>query len=151
MKEAYKRQFFKEKLKPSAPKHLLLFIAGFMWFGVGIFLNTYVYAWLSSDFQIFNFLIILLGIIFSIAIHYFGFSKIARKNLLRISLMSERPCIFSFMKWQSYFLVIFMIGLGISLRLSPIPKIYLSIIYIGIGLGLVLSSFQYFKAAIKEY
>ena len=151
MRKTSKEQVLKEKLKPSAPKYILLMVAGFMWLGVGIFLNTYVYHWLSSDFQIFNLLIIALGIILSMAIHYFGFSKIAKKNLDRISKMNERPCVFSFMKWQSYFLVVFMVGLGISLRLSPIPKNYLSIVYLGIGLGLILSSNHYFRAAFKEF
>ncbi len=150
MRERTKKRPFKERYKPSAPKYILLWIAGFMWFGVGIFLNTYVYAWLSSDFRIFNIAIILFGVLLSLGIHYFGFSKIAQKNLIRISMMSNHPCIFSFMKWQNYFLVIFMIGLGFTLRLSPMPKTYLSIIYTGIGVGLVLSSFRYFKAAIKE-
>jgi hypothetical protein len=150
MSKSLRKKTFTEKFKPSAPKGLLLLIAGSMWLGVGIFLNTYVYKWLVSDFQGNNLRYIFLGLILSIGIHHFGFSKIAKKNLIRISSLNEHPCIFSFMKWQNYFLVIFMVGLGITLRLSPIPKTYLSIIYIGIGLGLVFSSSEYFRAAIKK-
>ncbi len=147
MKQKPKTRPLKQTLKPAAPKYILLAISGLMWFGVGIFLNTYVYSWLSPDFQVKHFILIGSGIALSLIIHRFGFSRVANKNLKRIDLMPSRPCIFSFMSWKSYVLVIIMIGFGISLRLSPIPKNYLSIIYTGIGLALMLSSIQYFKIA----
>lgn len=138
-------------MKPAAPKYVLLFISGIMWLGVGIFLNSYVYAWLRPNFQNSNFILIGFGIFLSIIIHYFGFRKVANKNLKRIQEMPSWPCIFSFMSWKSYLLVIIMIGIGITLRLSPIPKNYLSIIYIGIGLALALSSFKYFKMSFVSF
>jgi hypothetical protein len=141
----------KQTLKPAAPKYILLTISGLMWFGVGIFLNTYVYSWLSPNFHVMNLIFIGSGVVLSIAIHKFGFSKVANKNLKRIDLMPNRPCIFSFMSWKSYVLVMIMISFGITLRLSPIPKNYLSIIYTGIGLALMLSSLKYFKMALKLF
>jgi hypothetical protein len=38
-----------------------------------------------------------------------------------------------------------MVTMGITLRHSPIPKQYLSVIYTGIGLALFLSSIRYFR------
>ena len=38
-----------------------------------------------------------------------------------------------------------MIALGITLRRSPLPNQYLSIVYLGIGLALILSGFRYFR------
>ncbi len=141
----------KQTLKPAAPKYILLAISGLMWFGVGIFLNTYVYSWLRPNFQVMNLIFIGSGIMLSLLIHHFGFSKVANKNLKRIDQMPIRPCIFSFMSWKSYVLVMIMISFGITLRLSPIPKNYLSIIYTGIGLALMLSSLNYFRMALKIF
>jgi hypothetical protein len=38
-----------------------------------------------------------------------------------------------------------MIGMGAVLRLSPVPKAYLSVVYIAIGLALILSSVRYLR------
>jgi len=148
--ESIKKRPIKQRLKPAAPKFILLLISGTMWFGVGIFLNTYAYSWLNREFQILNLLFIGIGILLAITIHRYGFSKVAQKNINRINLLPDKPCIFSFMAWKSYFLVMFMISLGITLRLSTIPKNYLSIVYIGIGLALILSSLKYFQSALKK-
>lgn len=149
MTQENKRTAPNKKLKPAAPKYILLLIAGSMWFGVGLFLQTYVYAWLRPDFQLKSVWLIAVGFLLGFLIHRFGFSKIAIKNLIRIEQMPKRPCLFSFMSWKSYVLVLFMMGLGITLRLSPIPKNYLSIVYTAIGLALMLSSIKYFKSAFK--
>lgn len=148
--KSIKKKPIKQRFKPAAPKFLLMLISGTMWFGVGIFLNTYAYSWLNREFQIFHLFFIGSGIFLAITIHRFGFSKIAQKNIFRISLLPDKPCVFSFMAWKSYFLVLIMIGFGITLRLSPIPKNYLAIVYIGIGLALIFSSLKYFQSALKK-
>ena len=80
-----------------------------------------------------------IGFLAAMAIHHFGFLKIANKNLNRLLPLTEKQCIFSFMTWRSYFLVLIMVSMGIALRHSPIPKLYLSLLYLGIGLALFLS------------
>ena len=86
------------------------------------------------------------GIGLAYLIFRFGFSKLARKNSLRINNHpEEKPCLFAFQEWHSYPLIAFMIGLGITLRnYAPIPKPLLGIMYIGIGGGLGMSSFSYY-------
>ncbi len=93
----------------------------------------------------------LAGILLAAAIYYFGFSKLAKKNIQRITDMAgEKICIFAFQEWTSYPLIVVMIGLGLSFRiLSPIPKPYLAILYIGIGGGLFLSSLSYYKHLLR--
>ncbi len=59
--------------------------------------------------------------------------------------MQGKRCVFAFQSWKSYLIVVIMIAMGIGLRHSPIPKPYLSVLYIGIGLALILSSFRYLK------
>jgi hypothetical protein len=78
-------------------------------------------------------------------IHHFGFLKIADKNLKRLLPLTEKKCVFAFMTWRSYFIVVIMVSMGIGLRHSSIPKQYLSILYNGIGLALFLSGIRYFR------
>lgn len=91
------------------------------------------------------------GVLLASAIFYFGFSKLAKKNIQRITDMAgDKICLFAFQEWTSYPLVVVMIGMGISLRnFLPIPKPYLAIAYIVIGGGLFLSSLCYYKYLLR--
>ena len=78
------------------------------------------------------------------------FLKIVDKNLDRIIPMSGKRCIFSFIPWKSYLIIVLMILMGFFLRLSPIPKIYLTTVYIAIGMSLILSSIRYLRVFLME-
>jgi len=87
-----------------------------------------------------------MGIVLALMIYRFGFSGLVAKNRRRIERYSkQKVCLLAFQEWKSYPLVAFMIGLGITLRSSAIPKSYLAIIYIGFGLSMFLSSLQYYR------
>ena len=75
----------------------------------------------------------------------------AKKNVQRIiDFPMERVCLFAFQKWTSYPLVLVMVAMGIYLRrFSPIPKPFLAILYIGLGVSLFVSSFQYFTQVFR--
>lgn len=120
-------------------------LAGLMWSGVGMFLNRFASQWLGSEDNKTKIIIVLLGAILAFLIYRFGFSKVAQNNIHRINnYLSEKVCFFAFQQWSSYPLVVFMIGLGVVLRVySPIPKSWLAVLYIGIGGALFFSSFQY--------
>lgn len=137
-----------EKFKPAVPKKLLLVIAGIMWCCVGIMLTLMAVQWLRLN-EGNKWLFAIPGIAAALIIHHFGFLKIVDKNLGRISDLPGNPCIFSFISWKSYLIIIIMITMGITLRHSAIPKEYLSVIYLGIGLALFLSSIRYFRKFIK--
>ena len=119
------------KYNPAVKKIWLQLAAGLMWSGVGIMLA----------------LILLAGLSLGTAIYLFGFSKLARKNIRRIDALEKaRVCLFAFQEWKSYPLVLFMIGLGLYLRIySPIPKPLLAILYLGLGIGLFASSIHYYR------
>jgi len=141
---------FIEKLKPAIPMKLLFALAGTMWCCVGLMLTSMAVHWLCNyDGPAWIFAVT--GLIAALTIHHFGFLKIVDKNLARINLLSERPCAFSFISWKSYLLIISMITLGITLRHTSIPKQYLSIIYLGIGMALFLSSIRYFRNLFMHY
>ncbi len=141
-----------EKLTPRTHKNWLLLTAGVMWTGVGIFLITLALEWMFAPDVDQPWIYWLPGILLALAIFQFGFSRLSRKNSRRIvNLETEKPCLFAFQEWHSYPLVLFMIALGISLRkFSPIPKPLLGILYTGIGGGLGLASFYYYREIIRS-
>ncbi|MHA1466056.1 MAG: hypothetical protein ACTSQ2_13290, partial [Candidatus Heimdallarchaeaceae archaeon] len=107
-----------------------------MWIGVGAMLIIFASEWLHDATNQPLWLIILMiltGLLPAFLIYFFGFSKIVKKNIKRIILKPEKFCIFGFISWSSYLIILFMVTLGILLRNSPIPKHFLAALYIGIG------------------
>ncbi|MGQ9846799.1 MAG: hypothetical protein ACUVQP_04765 [Bacteroidales bacterium] len=135
---------FKEKCKPAVPKKALLAIAGIMWCCVGIMLTSLAAHWLFL-YNGNSWLFVVTGLLIALLVHHFEFLKLVDKNLERISKLPQKPCVFSFISLKSYILIIVMISMGMFLRHSSLPKQYLSIVYIGIGVALFLSSIRYFR------
>lgn len=130
---------------PKVNKNILIFIAGLLWSGVGLFLIRLAFRWFVELSQVEMLFDIIAGTLLGSVIAYFGFSGLAKKNIERINSYSGKVCIWAFQKWTSYLLIAFMMSLGIFLRhASFIPKFLLSPVYIGIGLALFLSSFRYY-------
>ena len=133
------------RYKPGVERHVLLAMAGGMWLGVGILLLMFSYTWLRPLPVKWAVFFGAVGVAAALVISRFGFLKIVDKNVSRILPMEGRPCAFAFMSWKSYLLVAVMVAMGITLRHSAFPKPYLSLIYTGIGLALMLSSIRYWK------
>ena len=132
------------RLKPAVSKYWLIAASGLMWSTVGIMLCKLAYRWLTTI--LWNWAVPLgfLGIISAWVAYYLGFSKIALKNIDRLCLFSEKVCLFAFQTWESYLIIGLMVTFSTILRHSPIPKQYLSVIYLTIGGALLLSSFHYY-------
>jgi len=130
-------------------KKYLILVAGLMWCGVGIMLMSFAGTWLVRYTGKDVYLFLAAGFLAGIPIHLFGFSRLAGKNIGRLLEITEKRSIFSFITVKSYFTIIFMVALGITLRHSSIPKQYLSIVYNGIGIGLFLSGLKYIRTFIK--
>lgn len=133
------------KFTPSVDKGVLVLLAGIMWCGVGIMLVRFAIGWLSPLGLRTAILYYAAGFLAAMPIHHFGFLKIADKNLSRLMPLTEKRCVFSFMTWRSYIIVLIMVSMGIALRHSDIPKRYLSVLYNGIGLALFLSGIRYLR------
>jgi hypothetical protein len=129
---------------PSVDKRVLVFLAGLMWCGVGVMLMRYAIAWLMP-LGLQGSVYYAAGFLAAMPIHHFGFLKVADKNLNRLLPLTEKKCLFSFMTWRSYIIVLIMVSMGIALRHSALPRRYLSILYNGIGLGLFLSGIRYLR------
>lgn len=132
--------------KPAVNRRVLIFLSGITWSIVGLILCNTAFGWL--DLKGNGFFFVFAGFLVSLFAYFFSFSKIADRNIQRISQMGEKVCIFAFQTWKSYTMIAVMIGLGILLRYLPVPKYYLSVIYIGIGLALFLASIRYYRVLI---
>ena len=144
-------------LKPGIPKRYLLIVAALVWTvgggmllvrGFSMMLLFPDFFWLKTAGSI------IAGIIF----YAFMFSKISLKHIGRIvKIEFERPCLFSFINFRSYFLMLLMISFGITLRMSGfISMKYLSVFYVFMGIPLLISAFRFYyyginyKKAIKK-
>jgi len=140
----------RDKYKPAVTNNVLLFLAGIVWISVGIMLLFLAFSWLPSASDINFYLYAGVGIFLALLVHHFGFLKIADKNLKRIFLMDDKKCLFAFIPWKSYLIIVVMIAMGAALRHSAIPKQYLAILYTTIGLALILSSVRYVRVFFTE-
>ncbi len=137
-------------MKPAVDKRMLIFLSGLLWVLVGTMLLSLSYTWLKASLSTNVIPFVGAGIAAGLLIHHFGFLKIVDKNLGRLLPMEGKKCVFSFMPWKSYILVAVMVTMGILLRRSSIPKTYLSVLYIGIGLSLILSSIRYLRILLSQ-
>lgn len=138
------------KLKPSVSKNWLLLAAGLMWSGVGIMLCRLAWKWLYAVPGLWEAVYGGCGLAAAVVIYYFGFSKIAKKNIQRLCLYPDKACFFAFQAWKSYLIIVVMIFMGITLRHSSIQKQYLAVMYMAIGGALFLSSFHYYICLIRR-
>jgi hypothetical protein len=134
--------------EPAVSRTTLVRSAAIVWGAVGTILAVRAMLWFrASERSVFWMALIALAVGFLKG--HLIFAKLARKNIRRIYELSphkEKVCIFAFQAAFSYVLIIGMITLGILLRLSPIPREYLAMIYLAIGVGLLYASTQYWLA-----
>ena len=65
------------KFRPAVDKKVLMFLAGAMWCGVGFMLLRYSVVWLTADKPGIMLIYGSLGILASLPIYYYGFSRLA--------------------------------------------------------------------------
>ncbi len=135
-------------LNPSVPRPWLMAIAGLLWCGVGAMLWLHAAQWLRDlRGEMALPLALGLGLGLGLAAHLALFLRLARKNLARLRRYPARACLFAFQAWRGYLMIALMIGLGIALRHSPIPRHVLAVLYGSIGTALILSGSVVGKAA----
>jgi hypothetical protein len=132
------------KYKPAVSRNWLLFTAGILWTAVGLFLCLLALYWLRTLVSRVSIIYALTGVTLAGGVYIFGFSRIARKNIDRVCQYPDKVCFFAFQEWKSYLIISVMAPLGIFLRHSALPRQYLAVIYITIGLALFLSSLHYY-------
>ncbi|MDY0040694.1 MAG: hypothetical protein RBS57_10320 [Desulforhabdus sp.] len=133
------------KYTPSAHRHWLWLLSGLLWSVVGVLLCVMAAHWLTDIDWPQSLIAASAGFTLGGIIYRFGFSRIARKNILRILQLPNEVCLFAFQTWRSYMLILIMMALGLALRHSSLPKITLAMIYLAIGTALTFSSTLYYE------
>jgi hypothetical protein len=137
-------------LNPSVPRHWLFAIAGILWTTVGLLLCARAVTWLIPSALIIDFVAEIAGILIASFGYLYVFSKVVKKNILRIQTLPDRPCVFAFTAWYGYLMIGSMMTFGILLRDSTIPKFYLVIPYTTMGLMLLIGSVQFYRRFIAD-
>lgn len=137
------------KCKPGVPRKILLLAASAFWLLVSLNLLSRANGFFAG--KSVEFWVVGTGFIGILPFYYFVFKKVSLRYILRIKRMTtERPCLFSFFDYRGYFLIGFMIGLGIlTSTLSLIPDIGLNTFFISLGGALLISSARFFKAFLN--
>lgn len=138
------------KFRPAVSRYWLMLVAGVLWSGVGVGLCMTACAWFSGLDWPQNGWGVLVGFGTGIGAYRFGFSRLVRQNLERIATQPVRTCVFAFQAWRGYGLIVLMMALGVALRHSALPRLFLGMIYAAIGTGLTLSSALYYEAVFGQ-
>jgi hypothetical protein len=126
-------------------RRVLFAIGAVVWTAVGILLMVYTVTWLAPVPLPGMLGFVAGGLVVAVIFVRFVFSGIVKKNIVRIDAGPERASAWAFQGWKSYLVTVFMVGLGITLRHSPIPKPELAVIYEGIGVALLYTSLLYYR------
>ncbi len=116
-----------------------------MWSAVGVLLLVYAVTWLNHPITALTLALGALGVIISILANRYQFTKLSRKNIVRILSLDDKACLFAFQAWTGYLIIAVMMTAGILLRNSDLPKPYLAVVYAAIGGALLQASFHYYS------
>jgi hypothetical protein len=142
---------FLAKYNPAVTNRWHIVLAGATWAGVGLLLCGYSYGWLSILQHERAVIFAVAGLALALVIYRYGMSKVARKNLDRLRAIEGKKCVFGFLTWKSYANIAVMVTMGVTLRHSPVPKDYLSLVYTSMGGALTLGSLQYGKSLWSKF
>lgn len=120
----------------------LLIIAGMFWILAGINIDKIGFQAYKSHITLFN---ILLSIIIFIIFYCIIFNKLVLKHTNRIiSSKIEKQKFYKFFDLKSYFIMIFMIALGIVIRIfNLLSDTYIGVFYSGLGTALFFSGIKF--------
>lgn len=133
------------RMRLDVDRRWLFAIAGVIWTAVGVLLLTYAVTWLRPVSVPLEIELSVAGLAVATVFVRFVFHGIVSKNITRIQAGPARASAFSFQGWKSYAVTVFMIGLGVTLRHSALPKPALAVMYMGIGVALLLTSLLYHR------
>ncbi len=139
------------KYIPGINKEGLLLVAGFVWLFAGamLFIRGSLYIYINGHHKYSE---VITALIIGAFFYILLFIKISIKHITRIrNKKNVRNSPFSFFDAKGYVLMCVMITTGITIRHFQIvnPE-YLNTFYMGMGIPLIRSSFDFFHAWHKE-
>ena len=131
--------------KPAIPRRFLLLLAGFFWAIAGGILCVRAFFWLEERGTETMVFVESASIAIAIAAYLLWFSKLVLRNIARIHRLPEWACAFAFTAWHGYLMIAVMMSLGILLRNSTVPRIYLAVPYAIMGAVLLVGSLRFIR------
>lgn len=135
---------------PHVSSRGLMFCATVLWtFAGAMLLIRGIYG--VIDFPSFLVFKLFIALVFGAVFYLFLFDKISNKHIARISSMSEKRIPFyAFFNLRSYFMMVLMISMGITIRKTGlIPFEYLAVFYIVMGIPLFVSALKFLYYAVN--
>lgn len=125
------------RFRPDVSKSVHFFAAPFIWTVAGIMLMIRGLGWIGLSRTCWLlFIALFIGTIKSLTV----LDKSAKKTLSRIMSLKETSCIGAVYPWKTWLFVILMMSTGIALRSMTEPGVFLGMIYLAAGWGLLFSS-----------
>ncbi len=134
---------FISKMNPAVPRHFLFALAGLLWAIAGAVLCFRGFVWIQDLWLPLAIGVEAVGIALAAVGYIFMFSRLVRKNIVRIGSLPNRACVFAFAAWKGYLMIIVMMSAGIALRNSSIPRLYLALPYTSMGWMLLIGSIMF--------
>ena len=129
-----------EVCKPSASVRVHVLLATLMWTIVGLFLFVRGVINMMILPETVNPLWLIVATFIGVLKGRLIFDKTAERVISRILSRKGDRCLGGFLSFKSWGMILFMILLGMSLRVSPLPGVLVWGIYVAVGAGLFFSS-----------
>jgi hypothetical protein len=131
--------------KPAIPRRFLLLLAGLFWAIAGLILCVRGFEWVEVLGVHTMVAVESASVVVAAVAYILWFSKLVLRNITRIKRLPDWACAFAFTAWHGYFMIGVMMTVGIALRNSDIPRIYLAIPYGIMGGMLLVGSAEFFR------
>jgi hypothetical protein len=135
-----------ERWKPAARARTHLLAAALLWTVVGLGLAAVGLAWSFGSTFPWSLLLAIIGIAAGMVKGRLVIRKMADWNTARIIARGDGRCLGGFLAPKTWLLVTVMMGSGIILRRSGVPRPILGVLYTAVGTGLLIGGQQLWKA-----
>ncbi len=132
-----------ERWKPAAAARTHLLLAALLWTGVGLGLLGAGVAWSARARWPWPWVVVPAAAAAGLVKGRLALDRVARRSAARIRARGDGRCLGGFLSWRTWVFVLVMMGLGATLRRSPVPRPALGAVYVAVGVAMVWGSRVY--------
>lgn len=142
--------YWLEARKPVAPVRVHVLLVTLMWTIVGLFLFVRGASNMMSLSEAVNPWWLIVAAFIGVLKGRLIFDKTAVRVISRIESREGDRCLGGFLSLKSWGMILLMVFLGMSLRVSPLPGVLVWGVYVAVGVGLFFSSRLFWKEWIRR-
>jgi hypothetical protein len=142
--------YWLEARKPKAPVRVHVLLATLMWTIAGLFLFMRGAGNMMSLPDGVNPWWLIFAVFIGVLKGWLIFDKTATRIISRIESRKEDRCLGGFLSLKSWGMILLMVFLGMSLRVSHLPGVLVWGVYVAVGTGLFFSSRLFWKEWIRR-